>query len=150
VRPTVRGAGSRDLEVLLPLVQAFQASERIPFDLESARRNLGRLLDDPQLGEVLLAEIEARPIGYAIITFGYDLEFGGMDGYLTDLFLIERERGRGTGGWLLGEAERAARDAGVQALHLMVAPQNQRAHHLYHRAGFQVSPRLFLTKLLGA
>ena len=31
--PTVRGTGSEDLEVLLPLVEAFQAFERIPFDL---------------------------------------------------------------------------------------------------------------------
>lgn len=89
---TVRGATSRDLEVLLPLLEAFQIYERIPFDAPAARRGLGQ--------------------------------------------------------WLLAEAERAARAAGIQALHLLVAPHNQRAHHIYHRAGFHVSPRLFLTKLL--
>ena len=150
VRPTVRGAGSRDLEVLLPMVEAFQQFERIPFDAAAARRSLGTLLEDPRLGHVLLAEDGGRPVGYAILTFGYDLEFGGMDAYLTDLFLIEEVRGDGLGRWLLAEVERAAQERGVQALHLMVAPQNQRAHHLYHRAGFQVSPRLFLTKLLEA
>jgi GNAT superfamily N-acetyltransferase len=150
MRPTVRGAGSRDLDVLLPLVEAFQADERIPFEPEPARANLRRLLDEPRLGQVLLAEQDGRPIGYAILTYGYDLEFGGMDGYLTDLFLVEEARGRGLGRWLLGQAEAAARAAAVQALHLMVAPQNQRAHHIYHEAGFQVSPRLFLTKLLRA
>jgi GNAT superfamily N-acetyltransferase len=146
--PTVRGASVRDLEVLLPLVERFQAFERIPFDAGSARRSLSQLLDDARLGQVLLAEEEAAPIGYAILTYGYDLEFAGMDAYLTDLFLVESARGRGLGQWLLGEAERAARAAHVQALHLLVAPHNQRAHHIYHRAGFQTSPRLFLTKLL--
>lgn len=149
VGATVRGAGSRDLEALLPLVEAFQEFERIPFEIDSARRNLGRLLEDPRLGQVLLAEKAGRLIGYAILTYGYDLEFGGMDAYLTDLFLADVERGHGLGQWLLAEVERAARAAGVQALHLMVAPQNHRAHHIYHRAGFHVSPRLFLTKLLG-
>jgi GNAT superfamily N-acetyltransferase len=148
VRATVRGAGSRDLDRLLPLVEAFQEFERIPFDIESARRNLGRLLEDRTLGQVLLAELGDRVIGYAILTYGYDLEFGGMDAYLTDLFLVEGERGHGLGQWLLGEIEGAARTAGVQALHLMVAPHNHRAHHIYHRAGFHVSPRLFLTKIL--
>jgi GNAT superfamily N-acetyltransferase len=148
VQATVRGAGSRDLEVLLPLVEAFQEFERIPFEIEAARRALGRLIGDAQLGQVLLAEKSERAIGYAILTYGYDLEFGGMDAYLTDFFLVEAERGRGLGRWLLGEVEAAARAAGVQALHLMVAPHNHRAHHIYHRAGFQVSPRLFLTKLL--
>jgi len=148
VEATVRGAGSRDLESLLPLVEAFQAFERIPFEIESARRNLGQLLENPRLGQALIAELAGRPIGYAILTYGYDLEFGGMDAYLTDLFIAEAERGRGRGRWLLGEVERAALAAGVQALHLMVAPQNHRAHHIYHRAGFHVSPRLFLTKIL--
>jgi GNAT superfamily N-acetyltransferase len=150
VRATVRGAGSRDLESLLPLVEAFQEFERIPFEIEAARRNLGRLLEDRALGQVLLAVQDDRVIGYAILTYGYDLEFGGMDAYLTDLFLVDAERGRGLGQWLLGEVERAARAAGVQALHLMVAPHNHRAHHIYHRAGFHVSPRLFLTKILAA
>lgn len=148
MRPTVRGAGSRDLEVLLPLVEAFQAAERIPFDPAAARIALVRLLDDPGLGQVLVAEQDGGAIGYAILTYGYDLEFGGMDAYLTDLFLAEASRGQGLGTWLLARVEEAAHAAGVQALHLMVAPQNHRAHHIYHRAGFRVSPQLFLTKLL--
>lgn len=130
------------------MVEAFQVFERIPFEAEAARRGLARLLEDPGLGQVLLAEQDRAAIGYAILTYGYDLEFAGMDAYLTDIYLVDGVRGRGLGQWLLGEAERAARAADVQALHLLVAPHNQRAHHIYHRAGFQVSPRLFLTKLL--
>jgi GNAT superfamily N-acetyltransferase len=146
--PTVRGAGTADLEVLLPLVEQFQEFERIPFDGAAARHHLACLLEDPRLGQVLLAEVDGSAIGYAILTYGYDLEFGGMDAYLTDLFLVEAERDRGVGSWLLGQIEEAAHTAGVQALHLMVAPSNQRAHHLYYRAGFRASPRLFLTKIL--
>ena len=148
MRPTVRGAGSRDLELLVPLVEQFQAFERIPFDTETTRRGLTRLIEEPHLGQILLAEAEGQPVGYAIMTYGYDLEFGGMDAYLTDLYLVETERDRGVGTWLLGQVESAARQAGVQALHLMVAPSNHRAHHVYYRAGFRASPRLFLTKLL--
>ena len=144
----MRGATGSDLDVLLPLVEAFQAFERIPYDPAAARRTLAHLIEEPRLGQVLLAELGGRAIGYAILTYGYDLEFGGTDAYLTDLFLIEEARGRGHGPWLLGEVERAAREAGVHALHLMVSPHNQRAHHMYHRAGFQTSPRLFMTKLL--
>jgi GNAT superfamily N-acetyltransferase len=148
MRPTVRGAGSRDLDVLLPLVEQFQAFERIPFDAAAAARNLDQLLAEPRLGQVLLAEVDGRAVGYAILTFGYDLEFGGMDAYLTDLFLVEDVRDRGVGSWLLARVEESAREAGVLALHLMVAPSNHRAHHVYYRAGFRASPRLFLTKLL--
>lgn len=133
----------------MPLVEAFQDYERIPFERDAVRVGLARLLADARLGQVLLAEEDGVAVGYAILTYGYDLEFAGMDGYLTDIFLTDAARGRGLGHWLLNEAERAARAAGVVALHLLVAPHNQRAHHIYHRAGFQVSPRLFLTKLLG-
>ena len=148
MRPTVRGAGSRDLDALLALVEQFQEFERIPYDAAAARHNLAHLLDEPLLGQVLLTELDGQPIGYAILTYGYDLEFGGMDAYLTDLFLVESERDRGIGSWLLGRVEEAAQKVGARALHLMVAPSNQRAHHVYYRAGFRASPRLFLTKLL--
>ena len=146
--PTVRGAGSQDLDVLLDLVEQFQEFERIPYDATAARENLAHLLDEPRLGQALLAEQDGKPIGYAVLTYGYDLEFGGMDAYLTDLYLVEDARDRGIGSWLLGKVEKAARLAGVRALHLMVAPSNHRAHHVYYRAGFRASPRLFLTKLL--
>ncbi len=146
--PTVRGAGSQDLDVLLDLVEQFQEFERIPYDAAAARENLAHLLDEPRLGQALLAEQDGKPIGYAVLTYGYDLEFGGMDAYLTDLYLVEDARDRGIGSWLLGKVEKAARLAGVRALHLMVAPSNHRAHHVYYRAGFRASPRLFLTKLL--
>ncbi len=148
MRPTVRGAGSRDLDVLLALVEQFQAFERIPFDSETTRRGLSRLIDEPHLGQILLAETDGGAIGYAIMTYGYDLEFGGMDAYLTDLYLVEPERDRGVGTWLLSQVEEAARRADVRALHLMVAPSNHRAHHVYYRSGFRASPRLFLTKVL--
>jgi GNAT superfamily N-acetyltransferase len=148
MRPTVRGAGSRDLDLLLALVEQFQEFERIPYDAAAARHALAHLLAEPRLGQALLAELEGQTIGYAVLTYGYDLEFGGMDAYLTDLFLVEAERDRGIGNWLLGKVEEAARQVGARALHLMVAPSNHRAHHLYYRAGFRASPRLFLTKLL--
>jgi GNAT superfamily N-acetyltransferase len=146
--PTVRTAGRADLELLLPMVEQFQDFERIPFDADAARQALARLLEDRGLGQVFLAEREGDAIGYAVLTYGYDLEFGGMDGYLTDIFLIESERDRGIGRWLLGKIEEAAVAAGVRAIHLMVAPSNHRAHHVYYRAGFRALPRLFLTKLL--
>jgi GNAT superfamily N-acetyltransferase len=148
MRPTVRGAQPRDIDVLAPLVQAFQAFEKIPYDDGAVRRSLARLLDQPQLGQVLLAEVAGRPIGYAIFTYGYDLEYGGMDAFLTDLFLIEEQRDRGVGSWLMAQVEAAAREHGVQALHLLVAPANHRAHHLYYKRGFKASPRLFLTKVM--
>jgi GNAT superfamily N-acetyltransferase len=88
---------------------------------------------------VLLAELEGRPIGYAILTYGYDLEFGGMDAYLTDLFLAEPDRGRGLGQWLLGEVERASRRRRPGPPPHGRARRTTARHHIYHRAGFHVS-----------
>jgi hypothetical protein len=112
MRPTVRGAGSRDLEALLPLVEQFQAFERIPFDAAAARQNLARLLESPQLGQALLAEMAGRPIGYAILTYGYDLEFGGMDAYRPTSSWSTRRAIAGTGpGCCPGSKRRPRRPA---------------------------------------
>jgi ribosomal protein S18 acetylase RimI-like enzyme len=113
--------------------------------VESALR---RLLATPALGGVVLMERAGRTAGYALISLGFDLEYGGTDAYLVELWLEPWARGQRLSPLLLAEAERAARTLGAGALHLVVRPDNTPARALYRHAGFEVSPRLFLSKLL--
>jgi hypothetical protein len=34
-----------------------------------------------------------KAIGYVLLTFNFDLEFGGFEGVVTDLYIDERYRG---------------------------------------------------------
>ena len=112
--------------------------------LEAALR---RLLADRGLGGCWLIERGGGPIGHAVVTFGYDLEYGGRDAYLTELWIDPAERGRGAGTAVIALLEGELRALDVRALHLGVRPDNP-AMRLYARAGFEAQPRVFMTRRL--
>ena len=142
----LRLARPDDLDLVLPRTAALNAHENIPVEPGALRSALAKLLAEPELGCVFLV-VDDHPIGYAIVTYGYDLEFAGRDAYLTEIWIDEAARARGAGGAVLALLEPEMRARGVRALHLFVRPEN-RALHLYERAGYERIPRYFYTKKL--
>jgi ribosomal protein S18 acetylase RimI-like enzyme len=147
---TIEPAVLDDEESLLPLMIDFNRAEGIRWNAEPMIAALRRLLRNPDLGLVLVArEHEARTIvGYAIATFGYDLEFAGRDAFVTELFVRPTHRRNGLGRKLLASLIEALRARDTKAVHLMVRPDNELARSLYVAAGFVVSPRIMMTREL--
>jgi GNAT superfamily N-acetyltransferase len=86
-----------DVELLLPLIENYYEFDHIPFDREQMQLPLEQLLRDPALGQGWLVVVEDKIIGYALLTFGFDLEFGGRQATLTDLYLQQDYRRQGIG-----------------------------------------------------
>jgi ribosomal protein S18 acetylase RimI-like enzyme len=143
----LRRASLDDHAEVLPRTRALNAHEGITTEPHVLAAALERLLGDPALGGVWLVERDGAAIGYAIVTFGYDLEFGGRDAYLTEIWVDPAERGGGAGGAALRLLGPALRALGVHALHLQVRPDNP-ALRLYERTGFVASPRVIMTQRL--
>ncbi len=143
----LRRATPDDLDAILPRTRALNAGEGIEIAEPSLEAALRRLLAEPGLGGCWLIEQGGMMRGYAIVTFGYDLEFGGRDAYLTELWIDPEARGHGAGTAALALLDGELRALEVRALHLLVRPENP-AVRLYERAGFEASPRLFMTRRL--
>ena len=144
----LRAAGPGDLDLVLGLMRGLYASEHIAFEEQRARQALAELLADPGLGTVWLVEAGREVpevIGYAILTLGYSLEFGGRFALLDELFIHESHRGRGAGGQALRRIEEAGRVLGLHAIRLEVSRTNGRAQELYRRAGFVAHDRDLMT-----
>lgn len=146
----LRHATPADLPVLLPRTRALNAHEGIAISDELLESALGKLLADTSLGGAWVVYDtgdDGAAIGYAIVTFGYDLEFGGRDAYLTELWIDEAARGHGAGSRVLALLPDELRARGVRALHLQVRPDNP-AVRLYARAGFHTVPRAIMSRRL--
>lgn len=142
-------ARGSDVEGLLEMMEDFNAGEGIPWDAQAMESALHRLLGDGSLGFVLAATGAGGVLaGYAVVTFNYDLEFGGRDAFITELYVRPATRRIGLGRRLLAAAEARAQAEGVLALHLLVMPENAAALRLYERTGFVRSPRVMMTKTL--
>lgn len=146
--PTLRDAHDKDLRLLLPMMEDFYREEGIRWDPIRMPTAAARLLSDPSLGRVVVIERDDEALGYAVLTWGYDLEFGGRDSFLTEIYVSPPLRGRGWGRRLLEQVEGVARASGAGAIHLEVRPDNAPAVGLYRRAGYSPTGRTFLSRNL--
>ncbi len=145
----LRAAVLADLDDLLSMMEDFNAHEHIPWTRAEGAAPLRTLMERADLGAVVILEdAEGALCGYAILTWGFDLEWGGRDAFITELYLRPEARGRGLGRAALALLEAEARRHGARALHLMVRRDNPAALHLYLSAGFEDPERLLLTRPL--
>jgi ribosomal protein S18 acetylase RimI-like enzyme len=144
---TLRGATLEDLADVLPRTAALNAHEDIVLEPAALEASLVKLLGDPSLGRAWLVERDGAAMGYALVTFSYDLEFGGREAWLTELWIDERARNGGAGQAVLELLVPELRKLDVAAMHLQVRPENP-AVRLYERAGFVASPRVVMTRKL--
>jgi ribosomal protein S18 acetylase RimI-like enzyme len=143
----LRLATPDDFHAVLERTKAFNAHEGIAVDDATLATGLRRLLAEPALGGAWLVLRESTVIGHAVVTFGYDLEYGGADSYLTEIWIDEAARAAGAGSAALELIANELRARDVRALHLQVRLDNP-ALRLYERTGFVRSPRVVMTKTL--
>ena len=143
---TLRRATAADLHWLLAMMEPFYQGEGISWSPSNAQPSVAKLIDDPSLGAIGVVESDRQGVGYAVVTWGYDLEWGGRDAFLTEIYLLPSARGQGIGARALSLLEDIARAEGAKALHLMVRPDNAPAVRLYAGAGYRSPPRTLLSK----
>ncbi|MEM1352818.1 MAG: GNAT family N-acetyltransferase [Pseudomonadota bacterium] len=129
-------AGPEHLDRLDQLVAAFHAEEGITLAPEKRRSGLQPLLEGIPHGAAYLIGPPRAPIGYLVITFGWSLEFGGLDGFIDEIYVRPGVRGRGIASETLQALPRALAGAGLKALHLEVGRAAEQTQRLYARAGF--------------
>jgi len=143
----LRPATLADVPALLPRSRALQDHEGIEISDEALDSAMRVMLADSSLGCVFVIKDGGRDVGYAFIAYSFDLEFGGREAWLTELFIDDAVRGRGAGAFALAAIESELRARGVHAYHLQVREENP-ALRLYERAGMNRVPRLIMSKKL--
>ncbi|WP_417727388.1 GNAT family N-acetyltransferase [Roseovarius sp.] len=125
-----------DLDRLLPLVAAFHDEAGISQTDTNRRAALLPMLEGSPHGVVYLIGPGRAPIGYIVISFGWSVEFGGLDGYVDEFYIRPGVRGRGIGSEVMTSLPKALAGAGLKALHLEVRRDNDKALKLYEKLRF--------------
>ena len=147
VKPTLRPVTPSDLGTLTAMAVAFHDEDGHPLS-KAGRASLQQICEGDPLVRGWMIEQDDQAIGYLVITIGFSIEYGGRDGFIDDLCLIPEARGQGTGAAIMKMAETEAKELNIQALHLEVESENQRAQTVYNKQGFKPSGRLLMSKRL--
>jgi len=114
----------------------FYAESVTPFARHQSAQAFTEILTDEGVGLVWIFERGGSAAGYAVLTFGFSMEYGGRDAFLDDLFVREKHRGYGLGRAAMELVLDVCAKRGVRAVHLEVGRDNVAAKELYRRFGF--------------
>ena len=148
--PRIESASRDDIATLIELMAEFYAESSFPLPTANARRAFEQLLSDPRLGGVWIAFGDDGPVGYVVLTLAFGMEYGGMRGFIDDLFVRPSARRRGVAGALLDALIADCVALGVRSLSVEVAPDNVAGNRVYERAGLANEGRLLLSRGLAS
>lgn len=134
-----------DLAILLELVRDFHLLEHLAYDRNVISGILSALIANPNLGQLWIAEAHGSIQGYAVLGYGYSVEYGGRDAFIDEIYLSPDVRGHGLGTAFLLHVRDEAWKAGVSVIHLEVDHDNARAFEVYSRFGFKPKNRKMMS-----
>jgi diamine N-acetyltransferase len=137
-------------DIIVAMMRAFEYADpgTTPFDEQRRRAIFDRFVRDSTYGRAWLIVEGEAPVGYVVLTVSFSFEYRGCDAFVDELYIAEQQRGRGLGRRAMEFVEGVARQLGVNALHLEVSRDNDRALGLYRRAGYVDHSRYLMTKWL--
>src|SRR5512138_1663164 len=91
----VRLATRPDIPRLVELMREFYAESSFPLDRDWAGRAFAGLIDEPRHGAVWIIECGGQPVGHVVLSVRFAMEFGGLSGYIDDLFVRPGHRRQG-------------------------------------------------------
>ncbi len=134
---SVRPAAPNDIPPLLALVRRYWEFEGIEgFAALRIELVLQRLLAEPRLGAIWVAESDGRLVGYLIAVLVLSVEHRGLMAEIDEFFVLPEARSRGVGRQLLAAAETALAARGCVRLQLQLRVANSEARAFYEHRGY--------------
>jgi GNAT superfamily N-acetyltransferase len=132
----IRFAQVQDIPTVLGLIHALAEYERAPDEVIATEALLKENLFGAQAAaEVLLAEENGHPVGFALFFHNFSTWMGRRGLYLEDLFVMPEKRGRGYGRALLVRLAEIARDRECGRMEWAVLDWNEPAIQFYRKLG---------------
>ncbi len=103
----------------------------------------------PRRFEVLIAEIDRKPVGFGLFFPNYSTWEGSAGLYIEDIFVEESARKSGIGRKLIAAVAKVAESRGCARIDLAVLHWNP-ARGFYHRLGFRHAEPWQIFRLLAA
>ena len=134
-KTTIRPATPADVETILGFIKGLAAFEKEPDAVKATLEDLRRdgFGKQPKF-EVLIAELDGEPVGFALFFPTYSTWEGRPGIYLEDLFVAEHARGQGLGRKLMAALAAIAVARGCRRLELSVLHWNP-TREFYHHLG---------------
>jgi len=136
VTTRLRSATRDDVPVIAVLIRGLARFEKLEQEVVMTEELLAAgLFGKRPYAEVVLAEDDGRPVGFALFFHNFSTFLGRPGIYLEDLFVLHEHRGSGIGRMLLAHLARLAVERGCGRMEWAVLDWNRDAIKFYERLG---------------
>jgi GNAT superfamily N-acetyltransferase len=133
---TIRPATREDVPLILSFIRELAAYEKLVHEVVATEAGLSEtLFGAAPSAEVVIAETDGAPAGFALFFSNYSTFLGRPGIYLEDLFVRPEFRALGIGRALLAHLARLAVDRGCGRLEWAVLDWNAPAIGFYEKLG---------------
>jgi GNAT superfamily N-acetyltransferase len=133
---TVRPASEADVPLILRFIRGLAEYERLLEACVATEAALREHLFGPRrYCEVLIADLDDEPVGFALYFFNYSTFLAKPGLYLEDIFVLPERRRVGVGQALLRRLAQIAVERGCGRLEWSVLDWNEPAISFYRRLG---------------
>jgi GNAT superfamily N-acetyltransferase len=132
----IRAAEPADIAVIEEFIHALAEYEKLAHAVKADRETLAHYLFGPRpMAEVLIADQDGTPVGFALFFHNFSTFEGRPGLYLEDLFVRPEARGAGAGRALLARLAQLAIERDCARLEWSVLDWNEPAIAVYRAIG---------------
>src|SRR5438445_5655105 len=133
---SIRVAKEADVPLILQFIRDLAEYERLLDKVVATEAQLRQsLFGNPRFAEVLIAEEDGTPVGFALFFHNYSTFLAQPGIYLEDLFVKPEYRGRGYGKALLARLAQIARERNCGRVEWAVLDWNEPSIAFYESLG---------------
>lgn len=147
---TLRSATAADVPLILAFIRDLAEYEKLSHEVVATEESLHRtLFGSPPAAQVVIAEVDGQPAGFALYFFNYSTFLAKPGLYLEDLFVKPAFRGAGTGKALLLHLAKIANARGCGRMEWSVLDWNEPAIKFYESLGARRMKEWQICRLTG-
>jgi len=130
-----------DIETIVSMMQEFYTIDDYPISVDFSKALFQEFISNENLGKAWLIVSDNEIVGYLILTFIFSFEYQGRIGFLDELYIIEKARGKGIGSETIAFIKTESHKLSLKLIYLEVEPHNENAQKLYLAKGFDSHKR---------
>jgi GNAT superfamily N-acetyltransferase len=147
----LRSANRDDVPVIRRFIEALADYEKLRHECVATDAKLAETLFGKRpAAEVVLAEKDGQPVGFALFFVSYSTFLAQPGIYLEDLFVLPPHRGGGIGTALIAFLARLAQERGYGRVEWSVLDWNEPALKVYRSLGAQPMNEWTVQRVTGA
>ena len=145
----IRPATPDDVALILGLVRELAVYEREPDAVVATEAMLHKALFETRVAESLIAELDGKPVGFALFFHNFSTWTGKPGIYLEDLYVTPDARGAGAGKALLRHLAGIALDRDCGRFEWSVLDWNTPAIDFYRAMGAEAMEEWTVQRVSG-